>query len=242
MQIIITFKKDVIELPIASSSVIQGLIYNAVRDDPHYSDTVHNKGNIWGTRCFKLFTFGELKGKYKVEGDVIRYYKSVKLEIRSDDPYFIQLLLTHFSVNKTVRIGENEVSVTDLSLSERAAFEDKVTVRTASPITVYVTQSNGHTLYYSPYDTEFYSLICSNAKRKWISRHGDEKGFELEVAPEKNSKFVKRATRFKDTFITAWHGSFVLTGTAQTINFLYNVGLGSKNSQGFGMFDIVPSK
>ena len=240
MQITVTFKSDVIELPIATGATVQGLIYRAINEDPCYSSLVHTRGKQAEGRNFKLFTFGELKGRYKVDGQLIRFYGETELEVRSVDPYFVQLLLAYFTIGKTVRLGNNDAVVCGVNLGGNNVFLDKIVVRTASPITAYITKDDGHTVYFSPYDSEFYGLLHSNAKRKWLSNNGDEKGFSLSVSPLENCKYIKRATRFKDTFITAWHGSFVLNGNPETLSFLYNAGLGSKNSQGFGMFDVLP--
>ena len=60
----------------------------------------------------------------------------------------------------------------------------------------------------------------------------------MRVSPAEGARFIKRATRFKTTFITAWHGRFVLEAPPRVLELLYDTGLGSKNSQGFGMFEI----
>lgn len=243
MQISVTFKKDKIVLPIATSETVQGLIYHALSRDSFYSKQVHDEGNEFLKRKFKLFNFSELKGKYKIENKNIVYISSAELEIRATDIYLIQLLFDYFSKNRFVRLGNNTVEVDDLRLLDEKIFSDRIVLRTLSPITAYITEANGHTVYFSPEDEEFYSAVCANAKRKWLSYGGDERDFALEISPCEGTRFIKRATRFKDTFITAWHGAFVLKGTPRVIDFLYNTGLGSKNSQGFGMFEIIdPNK
>ena len=240
MQIVLTFAKNEIRLPIATGETIQGLIYRALSQDLAFSTEVHNEGNIFDNRKYKLMTFGELKGKYETNGKYITYLSKVKLEIRSVDDYLIQLLFSYFLKNQYVYLGCNEVKVADVRLVNKTVFSDKVEIRTLSPITAYVTESDGHTNYYSPEDGEFYSMLYTNAKRKWQSCHGDAK-FDFSIRKSDSSHFIKRATRFKDTFITAWHGKFVIEGSADVLNFLYNAGIGGKNSQGFGMFEITDS-
>lgn len=240
MQIVLTFTKNEIRLPIATGETIQGLIYRALSQDLVFSTEVHNEGNIFDNRKYKLMTFGELKGKYETDGKYITYLSKVKLEIRSADDYLIQLLFSFFLKNKRVYLGSNEVEVSDVKLINNKVFDDRVEIRTLSPITAYVTEDNGHTTYYSPDDDEFYSLLRTNAYRKWRSRYGDEE-FEFSIRKREGFPVVKRATRYKDTFITAWHGRFVAEGSAKVLDFLYNVGLGGKNSQGFGMFEITDS-
>ncbi len=238
MQIFLTLSKDQIKLPIASSRLIQGLIYRALSCDAEFSEKIHDEGNSFDNRKYKLMTFSELKGKYKAEGQFITYFSKVGLEIRAVDGYVIQLLFSYFSRNKYVRLGDNDVEVTDVRLMNNTVFSERLEIRTLSPITAYITESDGHTKYYSPEDAEFYSMLRTNAERKWRSCYGEEK-FEFSIKKYDGARFVKRATRFKNTYITAWHGRFVVEGSPKVLDFLYNAGIGGKNSQGFGMFEIT---
>lgn len=242
MQLDIVLKKEKIILPICTSATIQGLLYNALKIDYEYSTNVHNFGNKSEGRNFKQFTFSELQGKYVIEDNNIIFLDKTRLSVRAADAYLIQLLFTCFSKNKFMTLAGQKVEVSDLQLKDNHIYKNEIVVKTLSPITVYITEQNGHTIYFSPYDEDFYSGIISNAKRKWISLYGSDESFKLEITPIKEKGFIKRATRFKDTFITAWHGTFKLTAPPEVLNFLYNTGIGSKNSQGFGMFEVVDSE
>ncbi|MBQ8000284.1 MAG: CRISPR-associated endoribonuclease Cas6 [Ruminococcus sp.] len=240
MQLVITLASDNrITLPIASNAVVQGLIYNALRGDSAFSYNLHEKGKEASGRNYKLFNFSEIKGRYDIEGKTIIYSSPISITIRSAQDYVIQLLMTNFTVGKELMLHNNFVRVTDVRLSNDTIYSECVRIKTLSPITVYITEDNGHTVYYSPKDREFCEGIVRNARRKYTAHFGSDEGFSLEVTPCEHARFIKRATRFKDTFITAWHGEFVLKGSAKTLNFLYNTGLGSKNSQGFGMFSVI---
>lgn len=237
MQITIRLKGNGIVLPIAANESIQGLLYKAISDDPRYSNRVHNEGLSFQGRKYKLFTFGDAEGQYRVFGGTIEYPNGLNLTVRSVDPYFIQLLFSYFTRHSEVRLGNNTVTVESADLSDDRVFDDRILIRTRSPITAYVTEENGHTTYFAPDDGRFYDSIVSNARRKWSSFYGSEEGFSLKIFGT-DSKYIKRATRFKSTYITAWHGSFILEAPPRVLDFLYNTGIGSKNSQGFGMFDI----
>lgn len=239
MQITIELEKDKIILPLANNQEVQGLIYHAIGTDSDYSEKVHEKGHLFEGRKFKLFTFGELKGKYEICDKNIIYSSRVTLEIRSPDVYFIQLLLSYFSINSEVQLGNNAVKVEKVRLSDEHVFNDCIEIKTLSPITVYSTEDDGHTTYFSPNDQQFYSAIAENARKKWISCYGNDEEFDMQIFPTENDKYIKRATHFKTTFITAWHGSFILKGSPRVLDFLFQTGLGSKNSQGFGMFNII---
>lgn len=242
MQITLTLssKNDIdIILPIAANSTIQGLIYNMLKADGFYSHILHEEGNRIAGKSYKLFTFSEIKGRYIINDKKIIYKSDISLEIRSVAPYFIQLLFSYFSQNKLIHLGDNVLEITNVKIEDKKILNENIIIKTLSPITAYITNSDGHTVYYSPKEQRFYDLIINNAKRKMQSYFKTDKDFELEITPRQNTQFVKRATKFKDTFITAWHGEFHLTGTLETLNFLYETGLGSKNSQGFGMFQVL---
>ena len=46
-------------------------------------------------------------------------------------------------------------------------------------------------------------------------------------------------TNYKGQYITAYKGQYVLAGERKYLDFMYQAGLGAKNAQGFGMFDII---
>ena len=130
-------------------------------------------------------------------------------------------------------------NIEKLTLNNNVIFTSSIKVKTLSPITVYETADDGYTTYFSPDDEKFYNAIINNAKRKWLSFSKDSTNFDFSITPSENAWSVKRVTQFKDTFITAWHGEFYLNGNVEILNFIYNTGLGSKNSQGFGMFEAI---
>lgn len=240
MQITIQLIGEQISLPIASNESIQGLIYKAISEDLSYSSKVHEEGRCFDGRKYKLFTFGEPKGRYLVQGKEIVYLDGMCLTVRSMDPYFIQLIFSYFTKNEQIQIGKQTVRVGDVKITDDRIFEDRIVIRTLSPITAYMTEETGHTVYYSPKDEKFYDSLITNARRKWGSVYGEsEEEPSLHIYGLEDVRYIKRATRFKSTYITAWHGTFVLEGAPKILDFLYQVGLGSKNSQGFGMFEVI---
>lgn len=241
MQLTVRFTEK-ITLPLASAEVIQGLIYRALSTDENYATNVHENGNSLLGRKYKLFTFSELTGKYTVTDGRITYPYGASLRVSSADPYFIQLMFSYFNTHKRVLIGEGYSETEDARISDIRIFKNEISVRTLSPITVYQTEEDGHTTYFAPTDSRFAHGIEINARRKYITHYGTEDGFDLKVTLNERTPPVKRMTRFKSTFITAWHCSLILSGSPQTLDLLYNVGLGSKNSQGFGMFTLLENE
>lgn len=218
---------------------IQGMLYHALEQDKQYQEFLHNQGYSDGIRQFKAFTFSNLQGQYTVADGQMTFRGPVKLEIRSADPYFIQLLLRHFDTGAACHLLRNELTVLDCRLDDRHVLGDCIDIQMLSPAVVYRTEDI-KTVYFSPADPEFYSMIATNAARKWESVYGYPLPGSLTVEPLYSEKgFRKMVTRFKQTYITGWKGSFRLCGCAPMLDLLYQTGLGAKNSQGFGMFEVL---
>jgi len=225
-----------IRLPMAHRYYIQSMIYDALRWDPVYSAALHDKGSMPDRRNFKLFTFSELEGSYTIEGAHILFPKGARLEIRSIYEEFIWRLFRSFVVGSQIRIGNNTLTVSECTCKNEIIQQDILYIRTKSPIVAYITEENGHTRFFSPDEPSFYSLLDANARRKWQAVYHEEitNGFSLKLAPCTDCR--KQVTTYKSTRITAWHGQFLLSGDPAMLNLLYHTGLGSKSSQGFGMF------
>lgn len=238
MQIKIILASDKkINLPIAYRHALQSLIYNALRSCPDYSENLHNRGTSENTTGFKLFTFSPLEGGYMKVDKRLIFDGRVSFEVRCHDPFMAQLLLSGFEKGRTVTLLHNELTVKSCFMENKVIFDSSVTVKAVSPITVLSNTADGHTVYYSPEDDTFYERIIANAKKKWCTLY-DEKDFYLNISPG-GKHFRKLVTLFKETYVNAWYGTFVLKGNPRVIDFLYDVGLGNKTSQGFGMFETI---
>ncbi len=62
-------------------------------------------------------------------------------------------------------------------------------------------------------------------------------GIEVEVVDY--SPKDKVIAKYKGFYLDGWKGRYKLKGKRKYLNFLYQVGLGAKNAQGFGMFKVI---
>lgn len=234
--------RDIV-LPIAYRRLIHGLIYNTLAEcaSPEEAGRLHDAGYAGADgRGFRLFTFSPLRGQYQVTGRQITFTGRVGLEIRSPDARLINALARGWSAGGTIRLGHNLLRPAAIRIEDKHCLKNHVRCSTISPLTAYITRRDGHTVFLSPRDRAFWSAIVRNAGRKWsVFRPGDT-SFSLEAAPLPDSRWRREVTRFKNTFVTAWYGDFGLRGTPELIDLLYQSGAGAKNSEGFGMFEIMP--
>lgn len=238
MQIKISLISDkTINFPIAYRHAQQSFIYNLLRSCPEYSKALHDHGSSENTTGFKLFTFSPFEGNYTKVGKRLIFDGRIAFEVRCHDAFMAQLILSGLPEGTKVTLLNNELTVESCRQENRTVNVNTVTVRTVSPIAVLSNTADGHTVYYSPEEDSFYERIVANAERKWNALYEDE-GFELSIHPADKS-FRKLVTLFKGTYVNAWYGNFVLKGKPEVLNFLYDVGLGNKTSQGFGMFEVI---
>jgi len=111
-------------------------------------------------------------------------------------------------------------------------------IKARSPIVAYSTDDLRQTYYYTPEELSFYDLTCLNALKRYNNVRPDAEA-TIQLVPESVSDADKVITTYKGIIIEGWKGEYVLNGDSDILNYLYQTGIGAKNAQGFGMFDIV---
>lgn len=226
-------------LPLNYNHILQSIIYTAVGSMPDYGDFLHNEGYRIDKRQYRIFQFSQLSGDYYIQDRKIIFRSYVEFEVRSPEPLLIRLLGEYFW-NHGVRFGETICRDIQMELYDYTVEETKLRIRMKSPMTVYSTDhENGRIYYYNPEEEEFYQRLNENFFRKYQAYYGVEPISMLETQKEGDKIPKKFVTRYQGSYITAWYGTYELSGERKYLDFLYQTGLGSKNSQGFGMFEIL---
>ena len=226
-------------LPLNYNHIVQSIIYRAIGSMPDYGDFLHNKGYSVYKRQYRMFQFSQLSGDYYIQDRKIIFRSYIVFEVRSPEPLLIRLLGEYFW-NHGVRFGETVCRDIQMELYDYTVEESKLQIRMKSPMTVYSTDcETGRIYYYNPGEEEFYQGLKENFFRKYWAYYGVEPTAVLEIQKKENKLPKKFVTRYQGSYITAWYGTYELSGERKYLDFLYQVGLGSKNSQGFGMFEIL---
>lgn len=82
-------------------------------------------------------------------------------------------------------------------------------------------------------------MINKNFIRKYASCYGIEPESDVEIEPVRITEKDKFVTNYKGFYLSGWQGIYHLYGERKYLDFLYQTGLGSRNSQGFGMFRLL---
>lgn len=231
---------DELRLPINYSQFIQSNIYSHLKHNEKYG-AYHDSAYRDGNRDFKLFTFSNLQGSYQILGDEIIFCDEVCLELRSIDLDLLDILYCGIK-EKGLRLGGRSLLASEISKVEKKIAKEDILVYMKTPIVCHKTEKGTKkTVFYRPCDREFKQLIERNFMRKYRAYAGNSEA-SISVETFRFSEKDKVVAKYKDFCITGWKGVYRLKGAKEYLNFLYYVGLGSKNSQGFGMFELLPAK
>lgn len=233
---------EIVGLPINYNHIIQAIIYNAIDQISDKSEFYHDIGYRRYGRNYKLFQFSELKGDYYIQDKKIYFKSYISFSVRSVEPFFIRLLAESFWKNG-ITLGDKTYRTIHLKLSNDTVDDKTILIKMITPITVYSTDlETKKTIYYSPKDEQFFEMIKNNFYRKYQAYYGIQPDTAIEIRCGDENLPKKVVTKYKGIYITAWYGTYEISGERKYLDFLYQTGLGSKNSQGFGMFDLISRK
>ena len=224
-------------LPLSYHHILQGFIYEILRSHPEYSEFLHDHGYMEENRPFRLFVFSLLEGKYEIKAPKIIFSENITLELRSPMNAFCDIFYLSLMHRERYFLNKQEVFLTGCVSTKRTITEESVTVRTLSPICLNRT-IDGKTLYLTPNDSDFSEYLNNNFLRKYQAATGTQPEGFISVEPVSVSDKDKYVTKFDNRiYVTAWKGLYRLHGSPENLTFLYDSGIGAKNSQGFGMIE-----
>ncbi|BAI80038.1 CRISPR-associated protein Cas6 [Deferribacter desulfuricans SSM1] len=245
MKIKLLFNSDneYIILPIHHNYLLQSMFYNNLPTP--LANFLHEIGFFYYKRQFKLFTFSKIQSKYF---ELIREKSKItKIKYKTPITIFISSAINDFTKNwgetflkkENIFLGKNPLYLESIEVLQNPYFEEDFIIKTLSPITAYKTFENGkkYYRYYSPSEPEFQYLIKENLRKKFEIITGEEiSEFPIEIQPIKTKKVL---FKYKDFPIEAYEGTFKIKTIPELFKTVYDAGLGAKNSQGFGMVEIL---
>lgn len=247
MRIKLTFSTDgELIIPVQYNYLVQSMIYRNI--SPGLADFLHDHGYMLKGRQFKLFTFSRLEGHFSMTKDKkIRFTPPVRLTVASAVERFLRELAEGMLRNDNLFLhGQKLVleSVEVLPPLEDKDMEEEITIKMLSPMVAYNTverDQRSRTYYFSPWDEWFSELITTNLEKKYELVEGQKyTGGSVNILPigPRDERYCK-VLEYKDTVIKGWLGIYKLRGDKRLMKIAYDTGLGSKNPQGFGCFEII---
>ena len=242
-KIILEFKLAKNEFPIEYRKTILSFIKKSLSDcnSGKYYDK-YFKDNIQKDYCFSV----DLPGpKYK-NGKIELYKDVIKVIFSADDSNKTNLILYSAFIKQKGKVFklENNNSMKLLSVKVKNSeniVNSRAIFKTAKGSSICVREHNkekNEDKYYIYSDPEFrekLDIVLKNELRSIISEKDIE---EIVVNLIQCSKcVVKHYGNYIDTSI----GLFEISAKPYILNYLHNVGIGSRKSAGFGMIELVTS-
>ena len=225
-------------LPVGYHHILQAIIYQSLNPSFGYSGYIHETGIGEGERRYKFFTFSLLQGKYEIRDRKIMFRDELSFELRSPDLFMLKMAADSFS-ERGIRYGRQYYPNVDVFFSDACVESSRISIRMISPLSVHSTdKETGRTHFYSPDEEGFAVMVNHNFIRKYTACYGVVPSEGIEIRPVRVKEKDKYVTKYKNFYISGWMGDYELSGKRKYLDFLYHTGLGSRNSQGFGMFDV----
>lgn len=236
-----------IVLPVNYQSYLQGFIYSNIGDE-ELRNKLHNEGIQYRKSPFKHFTFSRLIGKvyYDEKTKMLNFGKSVSFVFSTKLEDVEREIVQSCFLKDELKLGNNFVRLKELKVDDLPleVSKDIVTwdITMLSPITLFqgTTKDNGdkYRLFFEPTNNEANRIISKRLEQKYLSYYSSNNGLNFDVKLVSNGLLQKNVARVKKNEVyEAYLGNFQLTGQEEVLKFAYDIGIGKKNSLGFGMFD-----
>ena len=235
--------------------MLRGTLYQLLeKQNVDFSGFIHNSGFRYGKRKYKLFSFSDVSGSFETKRGKCIFADEASFVIRSVEPFFGYAIKNELLQNG-IRLGNHVYKNVEVKSSNPTIEKKEVAITMISPICVYKTEDESNSasdhkrkkrrkkkkLCFGPDSEEFYSLIKSNFRRKYEACFGEAPLSDIEIEYMVDGDSCEpEYTEIKDGSDTliAWYGDYLLRGERKYLDFLYQTGLGSKNSKGLGLFDV----
>lgn len=249
-----------LELPVNYNYLLQSMIYNSVSEK--LSGFLHCRGYDYGKRFFKMFVFSRLSGNYRLyrrqDGNAVIVFSPVmSFYLSSPVEQILQEFANRMISGAALRMGGSEVSISSVEVLKSPPFlGETALIKMLSPITARRTFAVGEeedgdwskrelgreekTRYFSPLDVEFSPLVRRNLLKKYAAFYGREaEETALELKPILFSERHNfHLVNYKGFIVKGYSGVYEARGAGELLRFAWDCGLGERNSQGFGMFDV----
>lgn len=232
----------------AASALIYKILSNSGSE---FSLWLHENGFQENQRRFKLFTFSRLYiPRYSIEGsylkilsDSIEWYISFLPERSTQE--FVQGL---FKEQQFFELGDRRANirfrVQGVEILPSPVFKETMTFKTLSPACIVRQEEDGSEKYISPDHPDAASIVKLNLLNKYRAFYGHDFPeeyfpFSLRVLTNPRSSLITiKEGMPQESKIRGFMCRFELTAPVELMKIMYETGLGSKNSQGFGMSEV----
>lgn len=232
--------KNNLKLPFNYNHILSSIIYNKITD-LDLADELHKSNS------FKFFNFSQLNiQKRKIVDDgIIAKNGKINFYLSSPNDLLIKNLVSGFVDDLEIKFKNEALNVEKIEALRTPDFSEKSEFKTISPINIRDVNNENKRIDLAPSD-KFFRGIENNLIKKYCSFNNIENtDKKINAYSEMANVKRKRITIPKGpntTYHRAYMMDIILEGDIDLIKFAYDVGLGEKNSMGFGMIKYIEPK
>lgn len=203
--------------------------------EEYYKKLYHQKDNIIKPYTFAIFFHHP---QFKTD-EIMLEDKRFKMTISIAD-YEIAVALynaLNHQKQKKFSLSHNSWTLKNITmLMEKQEITENMKIKFLSPLVVRSRQEQKD-YYYSYQHKEFLDILKINIKEQLKITNLSEKLVDSLTLEAVDAK--KTVIKFYEKTIECSLGTFQLSGDKELLKYLYQAGIGSKRSSGFGMFEIL---
>lgn len=232
--------KNNFKVPFNYNHILSAIIYNKI--------AVLNFANeLHSSKSFKFFTFSQIyiPKRRIVKDGIIAKDGIISFYISSPNDFLIKSLVDGFLEDLEISFQNQKLTIQKIEALKTPEFSSKSEFKTLAPIIVRTKKEiNGELKIWdlAPSD-KFFKSLENNLIKKYIKFNNLTKtDKKINIYSDMNFVKRKRISINKGNATThhrAYMMDLILEGDLDLIEFAYDVGIGEKNSMGFGMIKLL---
>ena len=225
---------------INNNHILSAIIYNKIAD-LNFANELHS------SKSFKFFTFFQIyiPKRRIVKDGIIAKDGVISFYISSPNDFLIKSLVDGFLEDLEISFQNQKLTIQKIEALKTPEFSSKNEFKTLAPIIVRTKKEiDGELKIWdlAPSD-KFFKSLENNLIKKYIKFNNLTKT-DKKINIYSDMNFVKRKRiSINKGNATTYHRAYmmdlILEGDLDLIEFAYDVGIGEKNSMGFGMVKLL---
>lgn len=235
--------KNNYKIPFNYHHILSSIIYNKIAD-------LDLANELHDSTSFKFFNFSQLNIPQRkiVKDGIIAKNGKLNFYLSSPNDLLIRSLVDGFVDDLEIKFKNEKLVVEKIEALKTPEFSEKSEFKTLSPINIRDSQEIDGKIKrvdLAPSDKFFRGIETNLIKKYCIFNNFESTDKKIKVYSEMANVKRKRITIPKGpntTYHRAYMMDLILEGDIDLIEFAYDVGLGEKNSMGFGMIKLFEPK
>jgi len=222
-------------IPINYQHALSSALYAFIKAaNPDLSSSLHH------SRDFKFFNFSNIKfPRAAIRGQEIQLRKGTHAMFNFSSPASDILEATVSGMLSTgkVLLLSAPFTIERIEILNTPNFSSPALFRTLSPVYIDTVKENGSRWDLLPTDPEWSGRIAENSRKKYAHYFGKEYRGDIEIGAVK--WFKSKRIEIGREWWRAANAEFSVTAGPDMLKFLWDTGIGSRNSQGFGCLQYI---